>query len=133
MKKNFINFISVALVITGLLVTADGMAKKMWDKYNLQSGMAVVLLFLFLYALLHWYLLKIGSREPKKFVNAFMAVVGIKMLVLLGFLGIFVYTRPQEKIAFLVLFLAAYMLHTINEIFWANKFVRSVAASETKS
>ena len=124
MKKNFINFISVALVITGLLVTADGLAKKQWAAYNLHSGAAVIFLFLFLYSLLHWYLLKTGEKEPKKFVNAFMGIIGIKMMVLLAFLGIFVYTRPLEKTAFLALFAMAYLLHTANEIFWANRFVQ---------
>jgi len=125
-KKNFTNFISVALVITGLLVAADGYAKKNFPEYNLKHGWAIIFIFLFLYVIIHRSVLRVGEKEPKKFVNAFMGLIGIKMLVLLTFLGAFVYMRPDEKIAFLILFLAAYFLHTVNEIFWANSFVKSI-------
>ena len=128
MKKNFTNFISVALIITGLLVTADGMARKKWEAYNLSFGMAVVFLFFLVYALLHWYLLKTAENQPKKFVNTFMALFGLKMLLLLAFLGVFVYTHPEQKVAFLLLFAAAYVLHTINEVFWASRFVKKPTA-----
>lgn len=124
MKKNFINFLSVALVITGLLVTGDGYAKKHWKAYNLDMGVAVVFLFLFLYLLLHWRVLQMAEKRPNRFVNGFMALFGIKMLLLLGFLGVFVYTHPEQKIAFLVLFASAYLLHTVNEVFWASRYVK---------
>lgn len=124
MKKNFINFLSVAMVITGLLVTADGYAKKHWEMYNLSMGMAVVFLFLFLYLILHWRVLQMAEKRPNQFVNGFMALFGIKMLLLLGFLGVFVYTHPEQKIAFLALFASAYLLHTVNEVFWASRYVK---------
>lgn len=127
MKKNFINFISVALVITGLLVTADGLLKKNWDRYNLEAGLPILLVFLLLYSLLHWRLLSGAEKQPKRFVNTFMGLFGLKMLVLLGFLGIFVYTHPEQKIAFLLLFASAYVLHTLNEVFWASRFVKNPA------
>lgn len=125
MKKNFTNFISVALIITGLLVTADGFAKKLWEPYNFKLGMAVIFFFLFLYSLIHYYLVKVGETAPKKFVNTFMALTGLKMMILVAFLAAVVYTRKEEKIAFLILFCSAYFLHTANEIFWANRFVKS--------
>lgn len=127
MKKNFINFLSVALVITGLLVTADGYAKKHWERYNLDMGIAVVFLFLFLYAVLHWRVLGMAEKRPNRFVNGYMALFGIKMLVLLGLLGVFVYTHPEQKIAFLLLFAPAYALHTLNEVYWASKYVKKTA------
>jgi hypothetical protein len=124
MKNNLLRFLSAALIITGLLVFADGLAKKMWEQYTFQSGLPLILIFLFLYTLFHWYLLKMGSKEPKKFVNGFMAFSGIKLLILLGILSAFVYTHKEQKIPFLVLFMSAYFLHTANEIFWANRFVK---------
>lgn len=125
MKKNFINFISVALVITGLLMLGDGYAKKHYVEYNLRFGSAIILLFFFLYVIIHRAILRMGMKEPKKFVNGFMGLMGIKMMLLLVFLAIFVYTRPDEKVAFLLLFLVAYFLHTANEIFWATRFMKT--------
>lgn len=124
MKKNFINFISVALVITGLLVLGDGYAKKNMPQYNLQFGAAIVFIFFFAYALIHRILLRMGEKEPKKFVNSFMGLMGLKMLIFLSFLLIFVYRHPEQKVAFLMLFSASYVLHTINEVYWATKFMK---------
>ncbi len=125
MRKNFIGFLSSAMVITGVLLVAESILKSFWADYNLRLGFPVILLFLFLYTFIHWYLLKIAEKEPKKFVNAFMGFTGLKMLALLTFLGVFIYTRPEEKISFMAVFLAAYVLHTVNEIFWAGRFVKS--------
>lgn len=125
MKKNFTSFLSVALVITGLLILGDGLAKRNIAEYNLQFGAAIVLIFFFIYIVIHRALLKIGEKEPKKFVNSFMAMMGFKMLILLSFLLAFVYLRPEQKISFLMLFLASYALHTANEVYWASKFMRT--------
>lgn len=127
MKKNFINFLSVALVITGLLVTADGYAKKHWEAYNLDMGIGIVFLFLFLFVFLHWRVLAVAEKRPNQFVNGYMALFGVKMLVLLGFLAVFVYTRPEQKTAFLLLFAPAYALHTVNEVYWASRYVKKPA------
>lgn len=127
MKKNFINFLAVALVITGLLITGDDLARKNLENYNLVMGKGIVLLFLFIYLLLHWRVLLMADKRPNRFVNGFMALFGIKMLVLLGFLGVFVYTHPDQKIAFLMLFAPAYLLHTVNEVYWASRYVKKSA------
>lgn len=125
MKKNFTNFLSVALIITGLLMLGDGYAKRNIEGYNLQFGAAIVFVFFLIYILTHRALLRIGEKEPKKFVNGFMGLMGIKMLLLLSFLAAFVYRVPEQKISFLILFLASYALHTANEVFWASKFMRT--------
>ncbi|MBA7517029.1 hypothetical protein ES705_09079 [subsurface metagenome] len=76
-----------------------------------------VLLFIFLFtSVIHTILLKTARKEPKKLVNRFLMLTGLKMMIYLLFMIIYLVISKQDSAPFLLTFLIVYLVFSIFEI-----------------
>ncbi len=76
-----------------------------------------VLLFIFLFTtVIHAILLKTARKEPKKLVNRFLMLTGLKMMIYLFIMIIYLIISKQDSAPFLLTFLIVYLVFTIFEI-----------------
>ncbi|MBA7559706.1 hypothetical protein ES708_01321 [subsurface metagenome] len=76
-----------------------------------------VLLFIFLFTtVIHTILLKTARKEPKKLVNRFLMLTGLKMMIYLLFMIIYLVISKQDSAPFLLTFLIVYLVFSIFEI-----------------
>jgi hypothetical protein len=92
-----------------------------WNQFtaaNLHHSLSWVILgFFSLSALLvHSYLVKSSSGDPKGFVGKFMGVTGLKLLVYLLFLIILLLTDRDHARVIALYFLVMYLLFTVFEV-----------------
>lgn len=76
-----------------------------------------VLLFIFLFTtVIHTILLKTARKKPKKLVNRFLMLTGLKMMIYLLFMIIYLVISKQDSAPFLLTFLIVYLVFSIFEI-----------------
>lgn len=76
-----------------------------------------VLLFIFLFTtVIHAMLLKTARKKPKKLVNRFLMLTGLKMMIYLLIMIIYLVISKQDSAPFLLTFLIVYLVFTIFEI-----------------
>ncbi len=64
----------------------------------------------------HFFTLRSSKKEPKRFPSYFMGITGIKMLVYLGAIGIYVLLFRDLAIPMLIAFLAFYLVYMVLEV-----------------
>ena len=85
------------------------------EMHPFQFGSGIIVLMFLVYAFSFSYLLKIHAKEPKKFINAYMAFSGIRIMTLaILVVVIFVLAKAYMKEAAIIL-MASYLLFTIVE------------------
>lgn len=116
-KALFILLASFAgLIITNELVEIE------WNTLHL----SLLALFMFGSSLaVHHSTIRASKENPKRFPAYFMAITGIKMLVYIVFLGVYVFVFQKEAIPVVVGFLILYLAFTVLEVFSAVKMVRT--------
>ena len=85
------------------------------SKFHL-SLLTVPILEALVTSLLHKKLILSSKERPQKFINMFMAVTGIKLMLYLFFILIFIITLTEFAIPFLAIFFPLYIIYTILEI-----------------
>ncbi len=77
-------------------------------------------------ALLHRKLLLSGKDRPQKFINKFMAVTGIKLMIYLITVLIYVMLFTNYAIPFVIIFFGLYIIYTFIEIKSLLKFFKTL-------
>ena len=77
-------------------------------------------------SLLHQKLIKSSSDRPQKFINMFMAVTGIKLMIYLFFILIYIVTLTEFALPFLAIFFPLYIIYTIIEISQLLSFLKTL-------
>jgi len=90
------------------------------------SLLLIPLLLSFTTIWLHNMLIKAAQKAPLKFVNQFMMVTGIKLLLYLFSILIFILLWSQYAISFLIIFFALYVVFTVLEINALLKFLKTI-------
>ena len=108
----------ITMVITALLNELSGL------RFN-----AVHISFcgMFMYGTsmaVHHFTVKASDEKPQLFPTYFMAITGLKMLVYIVALGIYVYTFKDEATPVIVTFLILYVVYTILEVTSALSFLK---------
>lgn len=76
-----------------------------------------ILLFIFLFTtVIHAILLKTARKKPKKLVNRFLMLTGLKMMIYLFIMIIYLIISKQDSAPFLLTFFVVYLVFTIFEI-----------------
>ena len=76
-----------------------------------------VLLFIFLFTtVIHAILLKTARKKPKKLVNQFLMLTGLKMMIYLFIMIIYLIISKQDSAPFILTFFVVYLVFTIFEI-----------------
>lgn len=88
-----------------------------WEEYYLNIIPLLLLIFYIITAVVHGFLLNAGTREPQKFVTKFMLASGIKMIMYLFFIVIYLLLNPENVAIFLLTFLSFYLIFTVFEVF----------------
>ena len=73
----------------------------------------------------HLLTIKASHQRPQMFPPYFMAITGIKMLVYIIALGIYVFVFQSEAIPMIVIFLTLYVTYTILEVISALKVLKN--------
>lgn len=77
----------------------------------------VVPFFVFTVTLLvHIYLVRASKNDPRRFTARYIGAMGLKILIYIVFLAVFLALDPQSAIPFLLSFLVSYATFTIIEI-----------------
>lgn len=74
--------------------------------------------------LFHFILLKATNANPKQFISKFLAASGLKMMIYLTVIVIFIFTNRFQAKVFLISFLACYSIYTFIEIYFILKFLK---------
>jgi hypothetical protein len=74
-------------------------------------------LFLFAVTLLmHFYLLRAGEKDARKFTSKYLGAMGVKIFIYIIFLVIILFLATEHAVPFLVSFLACYAAFTFLEV-----------------
>ncbi len=76
--------------------------------------------------LLHRKLLQSGKDRPQKFINVFMAVTGIKLMIYLITVLIYVMLFTNYAIPFVIIFFSLYIIYTVIEIKSLLKYLKTL-------
>lgn len=77
------------------------------------------LLALFMYGtsmLVHHFTIKASKENPKRFPAYFMAITGLKMMVYVLLLGVYVFVFKETAIPVVIAFLLLYLAFTLLEV-----------------
>ncbi len=77
-------------------------------------------------SLLHRKLILSSSERPQKFINMFMAVTGIKLMLYLFFILIYIIALTEFALPFLAIFFPLYIIFTIIEINQLLAFLKTL-------
>ncbi len=83
------------------------------------NAVHISFLGLFMYAtsmLVHHFIMKASGEEPKRFPAYFMAITGLKMMIYIVALGIYVFLFKESGIPVVVAFLVLYVVYTVLEV-----------------
>jgi F0F1-type ATP synthase assembly protein I len=78
---------------------------------------ALIVFFLFISWVIIWYLFRASEKSFIKFVNAFMATTGLKLLTLILVIVGYILLNHGDAIPFLVAFFILYLLYTGFEVY----------------
>lgn len=77
-------------------------------------------------SLLHKKLILAGQERPIKFINMFMAVTGIKLMIYLVAILLYVMFLTDYAIPFIAIFFTLYIIYTILEIKDLLKYLKGM-------
>jgi len=81
-------------------------------------------IFYLVNAVFHGTLLSASHLDMRKFSQRFLAVFGVKILILLAFIIIYAYFNPTKAVVFLIAFFVLYLIYTSFEIFSVVRYLR---------
>jgi len=109
-------FIVLGIFITLLLAVIGYFLFTVVFNPYYQVILPFVLLFVFLFTtVIHAILLKTARKKPKKLINRFLMLTGLKMMIYLLIMIIYLVISKQDSAPFLITFLIVYLVFTIFE------------------
>jgi L-asparagine transporter-like permease len=123
--KSFKEFIfqetifAAAITLTGYFLFTGPL------EYYYRNVIPLLLVVVYLLtAAVHGFLLHTHSREPQKFITKYMLTSGIKILLYLIFIIIYLLLVPENAAIFLLSFLSFYFLFTLFEVFSIHRILK---------
>jgi hypothetical protein len=100
-----------------------------WNKYaaeRFQSDLMihVWLFFVLTTALIHYVLIKVDEKEPKRFVGYFMGITAIKLFGYLIIITVFALLKKEAALGFTLWFLVLYLLYSGFEVVMLMKHLK---------
>jgi L-asparagine transporter-like permease len=120
--KEFIiqeTILAVAITLTGYFLFTGPLE----SYYRNVIPLLLVIVYL-LTAAVHGFLLYTHNREPQKFITKFMLTSGIKILLYLVMIIIYLLFFPENAAIFLLSFLSFYFLFTLFEVFSIHRTLK---------
>lgn len=125
-SKYFKNFSLYLFLVTILITAAGWIIIKTWipDKY-FKGFLIIPILFFCITLALQWYLLRSSRKEIIKFTPRFIGSTGIKMLLYIIVIVVYLLIDRAHAVSFLVWFLFCYVLYTVIEIISLLRYFRN--------
>jgi CDP-diglyceride synthetase len=76
----------------------------------------LILMFVVITAMVHYILLNITAMNPRKFVGYFMLSTFLKLFVYLVVMVVYVFTKKEGALPFVLAFFILYIIYTIFEV-----------------
>ena len=114
--------IIILLSVLAALAIANETLDIVWNTLHLS------LLALFMYGtslLVHHFTIKASEENPKRFPAYFMAITGLKMMIYVILLGVYVFIFKETAIPVVIAFLLLYLAFTVLEVFSAVSELKS--------
>jgi hypothetical protein len=121
--KNFslyLSLITIFLTATGWIIIRTWMPEKYFKGFLL-----LPLLFFCITLALHWYLVRSSRKEIIKFTPRFIGATGIKMLLYIILIVVYLLIDRAHAVAFLLWFLICYFLYTVVEIISILRYLKN--------
>ena len=67
-------------------------------------------------ALVHISLVKVSENDPRRFTSKYLGSIGVKMVIYIVFIAIYLAVNTEKAVPFLVSFLVCYVAFTIVEV-----------------
>jgi hypothetical protein len=100
-----------------------------WTQYaseRFQSNLMIPLWLFFILttALIHYVLVKVDEKDPKRFVGAFMGITAIKLFGYLIIITVYGFLKKEAALGFTLWFLTLYLLYSGFEVVMLMKHLR---------
>ncbi len=119
MRAIFFRFLSGLLTIAIILgaIGAFYFTSSYGEGHYIAVFPFLLLFFVFFTLLSHTFLVRTHQKNPKLFTNMFLTLMGLKLLLFLVFVGVYLYLSPRETyFPFVISFMIMYIVFTIYEI-----------------
>lgn len=124
MNKELSSFIITLGMAASVLILADiGLNAFMPELHPFKYGSLIIVLMFLVYVVSHVFLLRISEKEPKKFINAYMAFSGIKLMVLAILIVIIFMAYKEYMKESAVIMILSYILFTWVEWSYSKKIL----------
>lgn len=124
--KKLIQYFLFNLALSGLLVAAFQWLTPAAYRELITQKMCLLIVgfYFFLYSGMHFALIKINTLKPQTFITAYTGLTGLKLLILLGFAGIYVFLNQEIAKPFLIVFSICYFFFAAGELVWVYKLMK---------
>ena len=112
-RKFIITLLFIALIIT---VLGYGLFLFLIPQYYFRHFPVIPAFLLLVTIMVHVYLIKSSEDNPRKFTSKYLGAMGLKMLIYIIFLVVFLFIDTAHAVPFLVSFLVTYATFTSYEV-----------------
>ena len=127
MKIEYSKFIIKLLLLTiSIFLIAFFIFKFFLCMYYLNIFPYLLMFFAIITALFHYFLIKSSQHEIKKFINTFMIFTGIKLMLYILFILIFILLNKSSAVVFVMGFIILYVIYSIFEIISIVKYLKKI-------
>lgn len=116
MRSASVRFLLGVLVITAICVVCEVLWKLYLPALGMSNPYVLLGLFVVIVSALHLFLLNSVEGRPQKFIRAFMASMGLKLLLFMLVLAGFLMLTAENPKSVILHFLLYYTLFTILEV-----------------
>lgn len=117
---------SIKLFIFSLFSLLILLLWKQFASERFQSDLMIPLWFFFILstALIHYVLVKVNQKDPKRFVGYFMGITAIKLFGYLIIITIYALLKKEAALGFTLWFLVLYLLYSGFEVVMLLKHLK---------
>lgn len=115
-------YILIAIFISAVLVAANAFLPAVFPGYYFSKAHELIVVFGFLFVSIHAVIIWVTTGKPELFAQLFLVQATLKMLFLLAIFLALAKKIPEEKFSLTGIFFMAYLLHTVNEVYWLLRF-----------
>jgi hypothetical protein len=116
----------IKLFIFSLFTLAILIAWITYASERFQSDLMIPLWFFFIFstALIHYILVKVDQKDPKRFVGYFMGITAMKLFGYLIIITIYALLKKEAALGFTLWFLVLYLLYSGFEVVMLMKYLK---------
>ncbi len=127
MKSYIINIISISIIVSLIAFVLFYFALQ---QYYLQIFPVMILFFAVSNFAIYYILTKAGKKNIRQFSTYFMASIGLKLFIYMGFIITYVVMNRENAMNFVIQFFALYIIYTVYETQAISKTLRKQSNSD---